>query len=137
MADGDYPTRLSVFDFDFLFQKEVEIVKTAIAESNAVVTRGELPTVRAHGAQFRQLVQNLIANALKYRAKRAPRIHVAASKTADAWRLDVADNGESAHCRVFRAKQVRSHLEQPVAESTMGTLSAEDRRCGDPSGGYH
>lgn len=80
-------------DLNLVFQREVEDLKAGIEESNALVTRDELPTVRGHEAHFRQLFQNLIGNALKYRAERPARIHVGASRTGDAWRLSVADNG--------------------------------------------
>ena len=41
----------------------------AIAESGAAVTCDKLPPVRAHGTHIRQLFQNLIGNAIKYRSE--------------------------------------------------------------------
>ncbi len=54
-------------------------LKLAIEESGAVVTYDELPTVLADRGQLYQLLQNLIANALKFRAEAPPRIHVRAT----------------------------------------------------------
>lgn len=65
----------------------------SIAESGATVTRDDLPTVCGHTAHFVQLLQNLIGNALKYRAEQAPRIHVTAVRRHDEWCIAVSDNG--------------------------------------------
>src|SRR4030095_14161989 len=50
----------------------------------------ELP---ADPAQLAQVFQNLIGNALKFRSQAAPRIHVGANQLADAWEIEVRDNG--------------------------------------------
>jgi signal transduction histidine kinase len=66
----------------------------AFDESGAEVTAEELPTVLADPTQLAQVFQNLIGNALKYRADRPPRIHVTARRdNPDWWAIDVADNG--------------------------------------------
>ncbi len=65
----------------------------SIAESGAIVTRDDLPSVCGHTAHFVQLFQNLIGNALKYRAEEIPRIHVTAIQRHDEWRVAVSDNG--------------------------------------------
>ena len=64
----------------------------SITESEAVVTRDELPVLCGHRAHFIQLLQNLIGNALKYRAEHTPRIHVASVRRHDEWRVAVSDN---------------------------------------------
>ncbi len=64
-----------------------------IGEAGATVTRGELPMVRVHETRLTQLFQNLIGNAVKYRGKGAPRVHVAAAQR-DGWTVfSVSDNG--------------------------------------------
>lgn len=66
----------------------------AIAESNAAITADPLPVLRVHSTHLRQLFQNLIGNAIKYRhPDRAPRIHVSAGKQDSAWVFSVSDNG--------------------------------------------
>jgi PAS domain S-box-containing protein len=87
------PREAESVNLNLVFQKEVEDLKTAIEESGAVVTCDALPIIKGQEAHFRQLFQNLIGNALKYRAERQPRIHVGLSKNPDAWRFSVADNG--------------------------------------------
>jgi hypothetical protein len=66
---------------------------TAIEESHAIVTNDELPMVRADASQLRQLFQNLLANAIKFRSEDAPCIHVSARGEAREWVFSVRDNG--------------------------------------------
>jgi len=52
-----------------------------------------LPMVAVHESRLAQLFQNLISNAIKYRGKEAPRIHIAAHQR-DGWCVfSVSDNG--------------------------------------------
>jgi light-regulated signal transduction histidine kinase (bacteriophytochrome) len=64
-----------------------------IDESGAQVTTDRLPEVLADKSQLVQVFQNLLNNALKFRADRPPRIHVGARRDEDLWLLWVADNG--------------------------------------------
>jgi PAS domain S-box-containing protein len=66
---------------------------SAIAESGAVVTHGPLPILNVDPSQLGQLLQNLIANSIKFRGSTIPRIHVAARHTPPGWTLSVQDNG--------------------------------------------
>jgi len=65
----------------------------AIEESGAVVTQNNLPTVKADETQLIQLFQNLIDNAIKFRGKESPHVHVAAKKKGEEWLFFVQDNG--------------------------------------------
>jgi PAS domain S-box-containing protein len=71
-------------------------LETAIDEANATVVVAPLPTLEADASQMRQLLQNLIGNALKFRAPgRDPVVHVDADvhTTEPRVRLTVRDNG--------------------------------------------
>jgi len=68
-------------------------LNAAIEENAATVTADELPTVLADPTQLVQLFQNLIGNALKFRAARPPRIHVRARSEAGDWVIAITDNG--------------------------------------------
>jgi len=68
-------------------------LRAAIPESGASVTSDALPTVDADEVQLAQVFQNLIGNALKFRGKEAPRIHVGALEEAGEWHVSIADNG--------------------------------------------
>jgi len=52
-----------------------------------------LPSVPGRETQYIELLQNLVSNAVKYRGKQAPRIHVSAVRQDGMWRFAVADNG--------------------------------------------
>jgi len=77
-----------------VLDKALVNLRAAIEQSEATVTHGPLPEVNADDTQLVQLLQNLIANAIKFRKKEeAPRIHVGAEDAGDEWRFSVADNG--------------------------------------------
>lgn len=65
----------------------------AVDESGAEITNESLPEVEADATQLVQLLQNLIANAIKFRGKRPPRIHVSVQKDGQYWVFSVQDNG--------------------------------------------
>ncbi|WP_224370157.1 sensor histidine kinase [Hyalangium versicolor] len=71
-------------------------LEVAIEQSKAVVTVGELPALEADHTQMRQLLQNLLSNALKFRREgEPPRISIEASLNKETGRcsLQVQDNG--------------------------------------------
>ncbi len=72
----------------------LESLSPTIIESGASVTYDSLPSVRIHATHLRQLFQNLIGNAIKYRSPdRAPAVHVSAERRNDSWVFSVRDNG--------------------------------------------
>jgi light-regulated signal transduction histidine kinase (bacteriophytochrome) len=68
-------------------------LEAAIKESGAQVQFQQLPTVTADGSQLLQVLQNLIANAMKFHGTEPPIIHVACEKKGREWVFSVADNG--------------------------------------------
>lgn len=69
-------------------------LKGAIMESSARITSGTLPRLSVHGLHLKQLFQNLVGNAVKYRsAERAPAVHVSAEARNGCWVFTVRDNG--------------------------------------------
>ncbi len=65
----------------------------AIKESKAEVTHSPLPIVDGDQVQLTQLLQNLLANAIKFRGQEPPRIQVSAQAQDGDWLLAVRDNG--------------------------------------------
>ena len=64
-----------------------------ISETNAMITRGSLPSLRVEAVHLHQIFQNLIGNALKYRSSWPPVIQVSARREQQEWIISVADNG--------------------------------------------
>jgi light-regulated signal transduction histidine kinase (bacteriophytochrome) len=96
----------------------------ALKESNATITSDPLPTVMADQVQIMGLLQNLIANAIKFRRPgEPPRIHVSATSTDSEWTFSVADNGigipEEQQERIFQMFQ-RLHTEQEYPGTGIG-----------------
>jgi chemotaxis family two-component system sensor kinase Cph1 len=57
------------------------------------VTHEPLPTLFANEMQMLQLFQNLIGNAVKYRRKESPCVHVSAQQRGKEWIFSIYDNG--------------------------------------------
>jgi PAS domain S-box-containing protein len=68
-------------------------LKVAIEESGVIITYDSLPQVMADVTQLRQLFQNLIGNAIKFRSQLSPQIHIGVKQTNDKWLFSVHDNG--------------------------------------------
>jgi signal transduction histidine kinase len=70
-------------------------LETTIADAGARVDVGPLPIIEANAPQMRQLLQNLLGNALKFRRQgERPVIRISSSATAPGmWAITVADNG--------------------------------------------
>ena len=68
-------------------------LKLNIEETNSLVTHDRLPVVQADFVLLQRVFQNLISNAIKYRGKERPRIHIAAVRQKEAWLFRVSDNG--------------------------------------------
>jgi signal transduction histidine kinase len=66
---------------------------TAIEESGAEITVGELPTVAVEPGLMRTVFQNLLGNAIKFRSDQAPRVDVEAVREGDYWVIACRDNG--------------------------------------------
>jgi PAS domain S-box-containing protein len=77
----------------------VENLEARLESSGGRIELGPLPVIQADATQMGQLLQNLIANSLKFAEPgRAPRVTVSASETRidgarRAWRIEIADNG--------------------------------------------
>jgi light-regulated signal transduction histidine kinase (bacteriophytochrome) len=66
----------------------------AITDAGAIIEIEDLPIITAYPTEIKQLFQNLIVNAIKFRKKgTAPRIKVAAKKQDSEWQFMVHDNG--------------------------------------------
>lgn len=82
-------------DLGQVAKEVVSDLERRIETSQAVIEVGELPSVNAHPFQMRQLFQNLIANALKFRSpEQAPRLLISARPGPEGFvELVFKDNG--------------------------------------------
>ncbi|MFL6646453.1 MAG: PAS domain S-box protein [Sulfurifustaceae bacterium] len=82
VCDIHHPIRQALANLEF-----------AIQESHAKVTVAGMPLASVDPTQFTQLFQNLIGNAIKFRAERVPEIHVGAEPRSGNYLFWVKDNG--------------------------------------------
>jgi len=80
-------------DVNSILSRAIDNLSTAVEESNAVITKNEMPTLMADGNQLAQVFQNLIGNAIKFRGKRTPMIDISATSKDGQWVFSVRDNG--------------------------------------------
>lgn len=80
-------------DSEAVIETTLATLEADIREAGAIVTHDRLPKLRVDENHLRQLFQNLIGNAIKYRGKSLPRIHLSAARVDGYWRIAVADNG--------------------------------------------
>ena len=64
-----------------------------IEENQAVITHELLPEIIGEYSQMVSVFQNLIANAIKYRSRETPQIHISTQNESDHWLFLVEDNG--------------------------------------------
>ena len=83
------------------FDAAINNLQVAIGESNAVITHDELPDITADAAQMTQLLQNLIANAIKFRGNGLPEIRLMARHEDQHWVFGVRDNGIGIESQYF------------------------------------
>lgn len=84
---------LAPTDCEAVLSHALANLHAALKETKAEVTHDPLPTVMADEVQLGQLLQNLLANALKFRGRDPLRVHIAARRQGDEWIFSVQDNG--------------------------------------------
>ncbi|MGY3126778.1 signal transduction histidine kinase [Agrococcus sp. UYP33] len=91
---GGRPRR-SAIDLDSLLHDVVDDLDAPIRASRATIDVGELPRISGDATQLRALMQNLLANALKFSAAGGaqPTIQVRAHELTAGWRITVDDDG--------------------------------------------
>ncbi|WP_218780652.1 sensor histidine kinase [Halorarum halophilum] len=71
-------------------RKDLEV---RITESGATVESEALPRVQGDRNQLRQLLQNLLSNAIEYSGDGSPRVRISADRTGATWTVSVRDEG--------------------------------------------
>lgn len=99
-------------------------LSTVINETGARIDSEKLPFVHGYPTELKQLFQNLVTNAIKFRKKNsAPQINISAKETGGYWRFAVKDNGigieEQHNSRIFEIFQ-RLHTRTEYEGSGIG-----------------
>jgi light-regulated signal transduction histidine kinase (bacteriophytochrome) len=76
-----------------VLRRSISNMKSAIDESNAVITYAELPVIAIHEFQLEQLFQNIISNAIRYRSQTSPVIRIDAKCSDNNCTFSICDNG--------------------------------------------
>jgi signal transduction histidine kinase len=76
-----------------LMAEVADDLRSTLDGAGATLEIGELPEVEADPRQLRRVLQNLLGNAVKYRAEAPPRIELTALRDSREWVLTMRDNG--------------------------------------------
>jgi PAS domain S-box-containing protein len=80
-------------DCSLVVKEAIQNLHSAIQESGAEVRQDALPVISADLSQLRQVFQNLLGNAIKFRGTETPVITVRAEEKDEEWQFAVQDNG--------------------------------------------
>lgn len=78
---------------EHIVEQAMANLKIAIEECGASVSYDVLPTIMGDEGQLVRLFQNLIGNAIKFRGKKAPQVHISAKRMDNIVTFSVKDNG--------------------------------------------
>jgi len=81
-------------DLNLVLAEVLDNLAVPIEETRAVIEKDTLPVVNADPSQMKQLLQNIIGNALKFvPTDRAPHIRIRCEQQEQRYRLAIEDNG--------------------------------------------
>ena len=80
-------------DMNEVVSKVLGDLKVVVNESRATVEPHNLPLVFADSTQMSQLIQNLVANGIKFHDEKPPKIDIGANRVSNGWMFYVRDNG--------------------------------------------
>ncbi|WP_436345524.1 sensor histidine kinase [Natronorubrum sp. FCH18a] len=103
-------------ELDAVFDDVLDDLRVKIDETDAEITVTSLPRVHGDPDQLRQVVQNLLCNAITYAGDGRPRVAVVAEKNGPEWVLEVRDEGigidPAHHDRIFEVfRRLHGHAE--------------------------
>ncbi len=115
-------------DFSKAVADVVDDLDMPIKENKAVISVEKLPVVAAYPMRIKELFQNLIENALKYRGPSDPVISISCEDKGDHITFSVQDNGKGIdkkyHEKIFKAFE-RLHTQDDIEGSGLGLSICE------------
>jgi len=116
-------------DFKRLIEDVIADLETLIKTSKTIIEVSEMPELNVYEAEIREVFQNLITNAIKFRRKGVgPKIQIISKKINEYWKFSVSDNGigvESAHFeRIFIIFQ-RLHTNEEYEGNGIGLANCK------------
>jgi light-regulated signal transduction histidine kinase (bacteriophytochrome) len=86
--------KIALTDCNVMVKEVLDDLNILIRESGAKISVGKLPVLEAYPAELRQLFQNLLTNAIKFRKKDVPpEIEIGVQENKTSWTFYVKDNG--------------------------------------------
>ena len=115
-------------DSENVLKETLVNLKVQIDENNAIITYDPLIIVKGDEKLLIQLFQNLIGNAIKYRSKNNPQIHISTIKEDNHYKFSIKDNGigiDAEHLdRIFTIFQ-RLHTKEKYEGTGIGLAIAQ------------
>ena len=134
---GTQATQFQTVCCEDIVRQALANLEAMVSESGASITRDPMPTVLTDAGQLVQVFQNLISNAIKYRSRELPQVHIGAESRGKNWRFSVSDNGigiEPRHAeRIFAIFQ-RLHTREEFPGTGIGL--AQCQKIVDRHGGH-
>jgi PAS domain S-box-containing protein len=90
---GRADLRLTSTDMHDIFKGVLNDIQPLVRDKQAEITCDPLPVLKINPHLMGQVLQNLIANAIKFHSDQPPRIHVSARQEGREWVMAVRDNG--------------------------------------------
>lgn len=119
-----YKKELEPIDCNLVLQHVVSDINKAMKDADARIEAEDLPVIHGYPTELKQLFQNLLINAIKFRKSNlAPKIIITAKQNNDYWEFAFSDNGigiEKQHNeRIFNIFQ-RLHTRSEYQGSGIG-----------------
>ena len=84
---------LKIVNLEEALERTLQNLTSAIADSGAEITHDPLPSITADDVKIGQVLQNLIANGIKFHGDEPPSVHITAKNRGEDWLFSVKDNG--------------------------------------------
>jgi light-regulated signal transduction histidine kinase (bacteriophytochrome) len=94
-----FPPELEEVDCTAIVDEALEELAASIERTGATVAVDALPTIRGARAELISLFENLLRNALEFKADEPARIRISATREDGNWCFSVRDNGIGIHHR--------------------------------------